>query len=690
MSGAPLLVELLTEELPPKSLRSLSETFATKLALDLEKDRFLPQPAAFSSFGTPRRLAVLIGSVTERSPDSEREVQGPSVNAAPQAVAGFAKKNGVAVEALKKAQSPKGEVYVAHLRNAGVALADVLARKVEDALRALPIPKIMRWGSSNTQFVRPVHGLVMVHGKKVVPGTVLGLRAGNRTRGHRFMDNGEVVIKQADEYRETMYAHSVMVDFRLRKLAIEDFLHIEAGKRNGSLGEYRDLLEEVTALVELPAVYVCGFEASFLEVPQECLILTMRQNQKYFPLFAQNGKLLPKFLVVSNMRVKDPSAIVDGNEKVVRPRLEDARFFFNQDRKVRLETRVPQLANVVYHNKLGSQLERVERIQLLAGKIARDVGADPALAERAAWLSKADLLTGMVGEFPELQGIMGGYYAEHDREPRPVVDAIRDQYRLKLDESDPEHLVSASLYLADRIHTLVGFFGVGELPTGERDPFGLRRAALGVISAFELIGAARGLVNKSIPDVRDFVTYAATLFPANKLSPATVDQVHDFILERCWNNLATVFDKKAVEAVLSQKPNLIEVNTRVHAVQAFQQLPEAESLASANKRIRNILRKSDAAHGELDEALLAEPAEKALFDSMQKAEPQTKASMLRRDFEGALRTMATLRGAVDKFFDDVLVNAEDTRVRANRHALLRRLDGLMNQVADISKLAVEK
>ncbi|HKW39400.1 MAG TPA: glycine--tRNA ligase subunit beta [Burkholderiales bacterium] len=690
MSGAPLLVELLTEELPPKSLRSLSETFATKLALDLEKDRFLPQPAAFSSFGTPRRLAVLIGSVTERSPDSEREVQGPSVNAAPQAVAGFAKKNGVAVEALKKAQSPKGEVYVAHLRNAGVALADVLARKVEDALRALPIPKIMRWGSSNTQFVRPVHGLVMVHGKKVVPGTVLGLRAGNRTRGHRFMDNGEVVIKQADEYRETMYAHSVMVDFRLRKLAIEDFLHIEAGKHNGSLGEYRDLLEEVTALVELPAVYVCGFEASFLEVPQECLILTMRQNQKYFPLFAQNGKLLPKFLVVSNMRVKDPSAIVDGNEKVVRPRLEDARFFFNQDRKVRLETRVPQLANVVYHNKLGSQLERVERIQLLAGKIARDVGADPALAERAAWLSKADLLTGMVGEFPELQGIMGGYYAEHDREPRPVVDAIRDQYRLKLDESDPEHLVSASLYLADRIHTLVGFFGVGELPTGERDPFGLRRAALGVISAFELIGAARGLVNKSIPDVRDFVTYAATLFPANKLSPATVDQVHDFILERCWNNLATVFDKKAVEAVLSQKPNLIEVNTRVHAVQAFQQLPEAESLASANKRIRNILRKSDAAHGELDEALLAEPAEKALFDSMQKAEPQTKASMLRRDFEGALRTMATLRGAVDKFFDDVLVNAEDTRVRANRHALLRRLDGLMNQVADISKLAVEK
>ncbi|HKW38203.1 MAG TPA: glycine--tRNA ligase subunit beta [Burkholderiales bacterium] len=690
MSGAPLLVELLSEELPPKSLRSLSEAFAAKLAHDLEKDRFLPQPAACSLFATPRRLAVLIGNVNERSAESEREVQGPPVNAAPQAVAGFAKKNGVAVEALKKARGPKGEIYVARVRTASVALADILAGKVEDALRALPIPKMMRWGASDAQFVRPVHSLVMLHGKKVVPGTVLGLQSGNRTRGHRFMDDGEIVVRQADAYQETMSAHSVIADFGHRKLAIEDFLHVEAGKHNGSLGEYRDLLEEVTALVELPAVYVCGFEESFLEVPQECLILTMRQNQKYFPLFAKNGKLLPKFLVVSNMRVKDPSAIVDGNEKVVRPRLEDARFFFNRDRKVRLETRVPQLANVVYHNKLGSQLERVERIQLLAGKIARDVGADPALAERAAWLSKADLLTGMVGEFPELQGIMGGYYAEHDREPQPVIDAIRDQYRLKLDESTPEHLVSASLYLADRIHTLVGLFGIGELPTGEKDPFGLRRAALGVISTFELIGAASGLVNQSIPDVRDFVKYAATLFPANKLSSTTVDQVHEFILERCWNNLATVFDKKAVEAVLSQKPNLIEVNARVNAVQAFQRLPEAESLASANKRIRNILRKSDATHGELNEALLAEPAEKALFDSMQKAEPQTKASMLRRDFTGALRIMATMRGAVDKFFDDVLVNAEDTRVRANRHALLRRLDGLMNQVADISKLAVEK
>jgi len=396
--------------------------------------------------------------------------------------------------------------------------------------------------------------------------------------------------------------------------------------------------------------------------------------------------------VVSNMEVADPKNIIEGNQRVVRPRLADARFFYDQDRKTRLETRVPGLSRVVYHNKLGTQLERVERIQLLAGKIARDIGADPALAERAAWLSKADLLTSMVGEFPELQGIMGGYYADHDGEPSAVAEAIRDQYRTRRDEADPENLVSASLCLSDRVEALVGLFGIGETPTGEKDPFGLRRAALGIISAFELISAARKIADKTVPDVRDFLTYAATLFPQGRMSTKVVDQVHDFILERHWNNLATVFrmDKKAVEAVISQRPNLMEVKARVEAVQTFQRLPEAESLAAANKRIRNILRKSDATQGELSEILLTEPAEKALFDSMQKIEPQAKSSILRNDFSGALRTLATMRGAVDKFFDDVLVNAEDTRVRANRHALLRRLDSLMNQVADISKLAVEK
>ena len=694
-SGTPaadtLLVELLTEELPPRSLFRLAEVFRDALASGLNGSSLVAFPYDARCFASPRRLAALIPNVSAKAADAHSEMSGPPVAAGPTAAEGFARKHGVTVDALKRVSTPKGEVYVASYATKGARLDDVLVQKVEAALKALPIPKLMRWGEGDAQFARPVHGLVMMHGSRVVPGLVLDTASGDVTSGHRFMGAARIRLRNAEAYEEALKTKgAVVADFAARKAEIDRQLKAEAERQGASLGDYEDLLDEVTALVELPAVYVCGFEPSFLEVPQECLILTMKQHQKYFPLFAGDGKLLPKFLVVSNMRVKDSRAIVSGNEKVVRPRLEDARFFFNQDRKVGLRERVPQLANVVYHNKLGSQLERVERIQLLAGKIARDIGADPELAERAAWLSKADLLTGMVGEFPELQGIMGGYYAEHDRESRPVVEAIRDQYRLKLDESDAEHLVSASLYLADRINTLVGLFGIGELPTGEKDPFGLRRAALGVISAFESIGAARALLGKSIPDVRDFVAYAAGLFPANKLTSTAVDQVHDFILDRCWNSLATVFDKKAVEAVLSQKPNLVEVNARVAAVQTFQKLPEAESLASANKRIRNILRKSDATRGELDEALLAEPAEKALFDSMRKAEPQTKASMLRRDFAGALRTMATMRGPVDKFFDDVLVNAEDARIRANRHALLRRLDGLMNQVADISKLAVEK
>jgi glycyl-tRNA synthetase beta chain len=688
-----LLVELLTEELPPKSLLRIAEVFRDALASGLNGSSLVASPSHARCFASPRRLAVLIPNVVSNATDAHTDTSGPSVAAGPKAAEGFAKKHGVTVDALKRVSTEKGEVYVASYITKGAHLHEVLTQKVEAALKVLPIPKVMRWGSGGAQFVRPVHGLVMMHGKRVIPGNVLGLSAGNTTRGHRFMGPDSIRLGSADEYETKLRKPGqVIADFTVRRAEIDRQLQAEAKRQGASLGEYQELLDEVTALVELPSVYVCEFEASFLEVPHECLILTMRQNQKYFPLFAGGGKLLPKFLVVSNMRVSDSRAIVSGNERVVRPRLEDARFFFNQDRKVRLETRVPQLANVVYHRKLGNQRERVERIQLLAGKIARDIGANSEHAERAAFLSKADLLTGMVGEFPELQGIMGGYYAKHDNEPDGVAEAIRDQYRTKREDADPKNLVSASLYLSDRLDALVGLFGVGEAPTGEKDPFGLRRAALGVISAFELIGAARKIADNTAPDVRDFLTYAATLFPAGKLAAKTVDQVHDFILERYSNNLATVFrmDKKAVEAVLSQRPNLMEVRARVDAVQAFQRLPEAESLASANKRIRNILRKSDATQGELSETLLTESAEKALFASMQKIEPQIRSSMQQRDFSGALKTLAAMRSTVDKFFDDVLVNAEDTRVRANRHALLRRLDTLMNQVADISKLAVEK
>ena len=686
-----LLVELLTEELPPKSLRQLSEAFAHEVLNGLVRYQLKLGETGVRVLATPRRLAVLVPEVLAQAEDRATEISGPPVGAAPEAVAGFAKKHGLSVAELDERYTDKGRVFLARFTIKGTSLVAVLAGVVSDAAKKLPVRKAMRWGSGETQFARPVHGLVMMHGKRVVPGTALGAIAGNRTSGHRFMGAGSIRLNRADEYEAALRKNSVVADVAVRREEIDRQLQAEARRRSASLGEYRDLLDEVTALVEFPAVYACRFDASFLEVPPECLILTMRQHQKYFPLFS-GVKLLPEFLVVSNMRVSDPRAIVKGNERVVRPRLEDARFFFNQDRKVRLETRVPQLANVVYHGKLGSQRQRVERIQLLAGKIARDIGSVPELAERAAFLPKADLLTGMVGEFPELQGIMGGHYARHDREEEKVCQAIADQYRLRFDDADPENLESVSLYLADRIDSMVGLFGIGEVPTGEKDPFGLRRAALGIISAYELIAGARKHLNSTIPDIRDFLAYATTLFSSVRLSPQTVDQVHDFILERYSNNLATVFrmDKKVVEAVISQRPNLMEVRARVDAVQVFQRLPEAEGLAGANKRIRNILRKSDATQGDLSDALLTDSAEKTLYDSMQKVEPQVKSSMQRKDFSGALRTLAAMRGAVDKFFDDVLVNAEDTRVRANRHALLRRLDLLMNQVADISKLAVEK
>ncbi len=694
-----LLVELLTEELPPKTLRALSEAFGATLAEDLRQDDFLEPESEARVFATPRRLAVQITCVRGQAPDKPVELSGPSVkvgldasgNPTP-ALLGFARKYGVDVAKLVRRQTPKGEFFFHRDLAKGGHLDTNLEVKVQAALNDLPVPKIMRWGEGNAEFVRPVHGLVMLHGSHVVPGEVLGRESTNQTSGHRFLGATPIKLKHADDYERVLRGKgNVIASFTARRDDISKQLADAAG--DAALVADDALLDEITALVEAPAVYAGEFSTEFLAVPEECLILSMQQHQKYVPLRDKvNGNLLPRFLFVANLSVKDPSSIVQGNERVLRARLADAKFFYDQDRKQRLEARVPRLAQVVYHNKLGSQLERVERIQLLAGRIARDLGADPLLAERAAWLSKADLLTEMVGEFPELQGIMGAYYASHDSEDAAVVEAIRDQYRTKRDDADPENLVSASLYLSDRIEALIGLFGIGEAPTGEKDPFGLRRAALGTIRAFELIGAMGKLTDKDIPDVRDFLMYGASLFPAGLLSPKVIDQVHDFILERYWNNLATVFrmDKSAVDAVISQRPKLMEVKARVDAVQMFRRLPEAESLATANKRIRNILKKSDAAQGGLDEMLLKESAEKALYDSMKKIEPQAESYIQQRDYARALTTLAAIRGAVDRFFNDVLVNTEDSQLRANRHALLRRLDALMNQVADISKLAVEK
>ena len=520
-AGAPrvetLLVELLTEELPPASLEALACAFRDNLTNDLESAGLRGTGSAARYFATPRRLAVSITRVLAVAPDMREKVQGPSLNAPPEAVAGFARKHGLAPEALSQAETTRGFVYAVERTVPGARLADMLAPKVAAALAALPIPKMMRWGDGDAQFVRPVHALVMLHGAKVVPGSVLGLEAGRRTRGHRFLSKGWITLRDADAYEAQLREQgAVLADFEARRLEIERLLQAEAGAQRATLGEYRDLLAEVTALVEQPSVYVGAFDKAYLAIPHECLTLTMRQNQKYFPLFDARGALLPKFLIVSNMRVADPRQIVGGNERVVRPRLEDARFFFDQDRRQRLEERVPQLARVVFHHKLGSQLDRVQRMKILAGIIARSLGADDRPAERAAELAKADLLTGMVGEFPELQGVMGRYYALHDGEPPEVAEAIEAHYRPRFaGDQLPQSMVGCAVALADKLYLLAGFFGVGQQPTGEKDPYGLRRAALGVIrilveralpvSLHDLVGAAYRVLPKDIGQAQEAV-----------------------------------------------------------------------------------------------------------------------------------------------------------------------------------------
>jgi glycyl-tRNA synthetase beta chain len=693
---ASLLVELLTEELPPKALKRLSETFAGALADDLRGNDLLGADSAVDTFATPRRIAARISHVRWRAPDKPTEFVGPSVKVGldaegkpTQALLGFARKQGVDVNRLERSQTPKGEVFVYRTLAKGHELEPALDLMVDAALKKLSVPKSMRWGDGDAAFVRPLHGLVMLHGSRVVPGKLFGVKSSNHTLGHRFLSRGPVIIKRADDYEKVLRDKGrVTARFAARRDEIVEALKKAAGK-GADLVAGNGLLDEITALVEFPAVLAGEFSPRFLDVPQECLILSMQQHQKYVPLNDKaTGKLLPRFLFVSNIAPSDPREIVRGNERVLRARLSDAKFFYDQDRKTRLEARVPRLANVVYHNKLGAQLERVERIRLLAGRIARGIGADPLLAERAAWLSKADLLTEMVGEFPELQGIMGSYYALHDGEAEAVVIALADQYRIRYDEStDPENLVSASLFLADRMDTLTGLFGIGEKPTGDRDPFALRRAALGIIGVYELLAAGAILKGRSLPDVREFIEFAASLFPAGRLAGTAAAEVHDFILERYWHQLAVTCAKDVVEAVISRRPPVPEITARVRAVEAFRGLPEAESLAAANKRIRNILRKSEADSATLDASLLHEPAERELHTSLQAVTPRVAAHMDARDYTQAMQAMAALKGPVDAFFDTVLVNAENMQLRNNRHALLRELETLMNGVADISKLA---
>ena len=689
---ATLLIELLTEELPPKSLAKLGLSFREQMQKALSEAGFIDAGNEGRWFATPRRLALQFDECLESQPDRVIEKKGPAVASGvgadgtpTKALEGFMRSAGVEFAQLEKQSDGKAEYFVARIKKTGGRIDETLAEMVEAALKKLPVAKLMRWGAGEAQFVRPVHGLMLMHGARIIAGKVLGLDSRNVTRGHRFMSVGVIDIPRAEDYEAILEQKGrVIASFDKRRAMIREQLDHAAGQ----LTWLRDdaLLDEVTALVEFPAVYEASFEPEFLAVPQECLILTMKANQKYFPLMdgaGDKGKLTHRFLVVSNMKVADPANIVTGNARVVRPRLADAKFFFETDKKTPLSARIGKLSRVVYHNKLGSQGERVDRLVKLAAKIASRLGADDTQAERAALLAKADLVTDMVGEFPELQGIMGRYYALADGEPAAVADAIQSHYQPRFNgDALPQGPVACAVALADKLDALVGFFGIGQIPTGDKDPFGLRRAALGVLRM--LMETPLAL---SLPELIDD---AAAGFAPELFSGEWRVASAEFFSERLRHMLRDVgHDHKAVDAVLALDPTRIDqIPARLAAVKAFAALPEAEALAAANKRVGNILKKVEGAVAPgFDNALLHEPAEQALAATLLVVKADAEAAFERGDYTSSLHALAKLRTPVDAFFNDVMVNAEDPALRANRLGLLATLHHAMNRVADISKLS---
>ncbi|SDV48098.1 glycine--tRNA ligase subunit beta [Chitinasiproducens palmae] len=690
-----LLVELLTEELPPKALARLGDAFAEGLARRLVEAGLATAEARVERFASPRRLAVTIAGVAARAADRQvrQKVLPVSValDAEGRGTAPLAKKlaalgaPNVTVDALERDGEGKNEAFFLTRTVAGATLADALQGALAETLGQLPIPKMMSYqrpDGETVHFVRPAHRLVALHGADVVPVGALGLRAERETLGHRFLSSGAIVVPHADAYADTLRTQGrVMAGFAERREAIRQGLAEAAGGDQVLMPDA--LVDEVTALVEWPVVYACRFDEAFLDVPQECLILTMQTNQKYFALTDAKGRLRPRFLIVSNIATDTPTAIIEGNERVVRPRLADAQFFFEQDKKRSLESRLPQLAAVVYQAKLGSQLERSERLAALAGAIAERLGEDAALASRAARLAKTDLVTEMVGEFPELQGTMGAYYARHDGEPEAVALAAVEHYQPRFaGDALPGSPIGRIVALADKLETLVGIWGVGLAPTGDKDPFALRRHALGVV---------RMLVEQALPlDLTELFGLAYRQL-ADKGFDDPSEALHAFCLDRLRSLLRERgYAAQEIDAVLAQGPRrLDDLIARLDAVRAFGALPEAAALAAANKRIGNILKKAD--DGEIapaiDAAWLREPAEQALAQAVDALAPRVEADFAARRYTEALSALATLREAVDTFFDRVMVNADEAALRANRLALLARLHGLMNAVADLSRLA---
>lgn len=723
MTTQNLLVELFVEELPPKALKKLGDAFANTLAASLNAQGLTSASSQITPYASPRRLAVHITHVAAKAADKtvQQKLMPASValDANGQPTPALLKKlqalgaDPSVVPTLKRAMDGKAEALFLDTLITGASLDVGLQKALDEAIAKLPIPKVMTYqlhsgcdlpGWSSAQFVRPVHGLVALYGESVLPITALGLKAGRATHGHRFEAASDPIeLASADDYARALREQGAVIasfDERRREIALQ--LQIAAQQVGGDVRPIKDeaLLDEVTALVERPNVLTCAFDREFLDVPQECLILTMKANQKYFPLLDAQGKLTHQFLVVSNITPADPSAVIDGNERVVRPRLADAKFFFDQDRKKTLASRVDGLGKVVYHNKLGTQAERSERVRQIAHAIVQQLSlatlpftvedkarfdALDSKAQEAARLAKTDLLTDMVGEFPELQGIMGGYYARFEGLRDGVAIAIEDHYKPRFAGDElPRNRTGTVVALADKLETLVGMFGIGNLPTGDKDPFALRRHALGVI---------RMLVEKRLPlQLSELLKATAQSFGALLPDAAASNaQLLDFIYERVSGYLreqgATA---QEAEAVIAARPQWGDMPQALEAVRAFAQLPEAPALAAANKRIGNILKKAEA-EGTVDahvsDVLLQEPAEKALYAAMQTIVPQANAQFDAGNYTASLQTLAALRGPVDAFFDDVMVNAEQLDLRLNRLGLLKSLHLAMNRVADLAKLA---
>ena len=709
MATENLLVELFVEELPPKALQKLGLAFANVLADSLKAQGLASTDSQVTDFASPRRLAVHVTGVAAQAADKavSQKLMPVSVglDAQGQATAALLKKlqalgaGAQDVPALQKRMDGKAEALYFDSTVRGASLAEGLQKALLDAIAKLPIPKVMTYqlardcalpGWSTVSFVRPAHGLLALHGSAVVPVQALGLQAGDSTQGHRFEAAvSPVRIAHADDYAATLARDgAVIASFDARRAEIARQLQAAASAQGAQAIEDAALLDEVTGLVERPHVMVCSFDAEFLQVPQECLILTMKANQKYFPLLDAAGKLSNQFLVVSNINPADPSAVIGGNERVVRPRLADAKFFFDQDRKKTLMSRVDGLSKVVYHNQLGTQGERMQRVKKIAIVISGMLEFDDltrSSIEQATTLAKADLLTDMVGEFPELQGVMGGYYARNDGLSESVAIAIEDHYKPRFSGDDlPRNQVALVVALADKLETLIGMFGTGNLPTGDKDPFALRRHALGVI---------RMLMESELPLKLDYLLEATTAFILlsldNPLKNNPTEALLNFIFDRLSGALREQgAGAQEVDAVLALRPQLLaEVPKQLAAVRAFSALPESAALAAANKRISNILKKSEGTQGTVDPALLHESSEKALFAAMQEAVPRADALFTAQDYTASLQALAALRAPVDAFFDGVMVNADDPALKANRLALLQQLHSAMNRVADLSKLA---